>query len=293
MRHRGVEGRDGSRQLWPGRGALGRVVLAVAAVTALAGCAQLQNIGAEGLMNIGASALPIGPEKEGEIGFGIAATVAGRYPLVEDRELLRYVNLVGQAVAQQSIRYGEVPFRFGVLDTEDVNAFAAPGGYIFVTRGALALMETEAALAGVLAHEVAHVDQKHVLDEIRRSSVMNSVQEESQLDGAILDQIAELGGSMLFMGLSREDEMESDSIGVLYAVATGYQAAGLVQFLESLVAAEEVEGEPSEGMQEWLATHPSTAERLEVLRAQLETAGVDPKKGRVVGDRFRHYVGGS
>lgn len=293
MRHRRMGGRDGSRQPWPRRAALRRGVLAVAAVTVLAGCAQLQNMGAEGLMNIGASSLPIGPDKEREIGFGIAATVAGRYPLVEDRELLRYVNLVGQAVAQQSIRDGEVPFRFGVLDTDDVNAFAAPGGYIFVTRGALALMESEAALAGVLAHEVAHVDQKHVLDEIRRSSVMSSVQEESQLDGAILDQIAELGGSMLFMGLSREDEMESDSIGVLYAVATGYQASGLVQFLESLVAAEEVEGEPSEGMQEWLATHPSTAERLEVLRAQLETAGVDPKKGRVVGDRFRHYVGGS
>ncbi|MFO7894403.1 MAG: M48 family metalloprotease [Longimicrobiales bacterium] len=293
MRHLRVDGRAGSRQPWTGRGALGRGILAVAVVAVLAGCAQLQNIGAEGLMNIGASALPIGPEKEGEIGFGIAATVAGRYPLVEDRELLRYVNLVGQAVAQQSIRYGEVPFRFGVLDTEDVNAFAAPGGYIFVTRGALELMETEAALAGVLAHEVAHVDQKHVLDEIRRSSLMSSVQEESQLDGAILDQIAELGGSMLFMGLSREDEMESDSIGVLYAVATGYQAAGLVQFLESLVAAEEVEGEPSEGMQEWLATHPSTAERLEVLRAQLETAGIDPQEGRAVADRFRRYVGGS
>lgn len=293
MRHQRVDGRGEMRRLAPARRALRRSALAVAAVTLLAGCAQLQNIGAEGLMNIGASALPIGPEKEGEIGFGIAATVAGRYPLVEDRELLRYVNLVGQAVAQQSIRYGEVPFRFGVLDTEDVNAFAAPGGYIFVTRGALALMETEAALAGVLAHEVAHVDQKHVLDEIRRSSVMSSVQEESQLDGAILDQIAELGGSMLFMGLSREDEMESDSIGVLYAVATGYQAAGLVQFLESLVAAEEVEGEPSEGMQEWLATHPSTAERLDVLRAQLETAGIDPQEGRAVAERFRRYVGGS
>lgn len=293
MRHQRVDGRGEMRRLAPARRAVRRSALAVAAVTLLAGCAQLQNIGAEGLMNIGASALPIGPEKEGEIGFGIAATVAGRYPLVEDRELLRYVNLVGQAVAQQSIRYGEVPFRFGVLDTEDVNAFAAPGGYIFVTRGALALMETEAALAGVLAHEVAHVDQKHVLDEIRRSSVMSSVQEESQLDGAILDQIAELGGSMLFMGLSREDEMESDSIGVLYAVATGYQAAGLVQFLESLVAAEEVEGEPSEGMQEWLATHPSTAERLDVLRAQLETAGIDPQEGRAVAERFRRYVGGS
>jgi beta-barrel assembly-enhancing protease len=264
-----------------------RGVLAIAAVTALGGCAQLQNIGAEGLVNIGAAALPIGPEKEGEIGFGIAATVAGRYPLVDDAALNRYVNLVGQAVAQQSIRHGEVPFRFGVLDTKDVNAFAAPGGYVFVTRGALGLMGSEADLAGVLAHEVAHVDQKHVLDEIRRSSVMRSVQEESQLDGALLDQIAELGGSLLFTGLSREDEMEADSLGVLYATATGYQAAGLVRFLERLV---EAEGAEAEGLKEWTATHPSTVERLEVLRRQLEAAGIEPEAGQAVVDRFRRYV---
>ena len=275
-----------------GAGLARRSVLVVVAA-ALAGCGQLQSIGAAGLVNIGASALPIGPEKEQEIGFGIAATVAGRYPLVDDPELIRYVNLVGQAVAQQSIRYGEIPFRFGVLDTDDVNAFAAPGGYIFVTRGALGVMESEAALAGVLAHEVAHVDQQHVLDEIRRSSVMQSVREEADLDAAILDRLAELGGSMLFMGLSREDEMESDSLGVLYAVATGYQAGGLVQFLERLVEAEQAEGEVSEGMKEWVATHPSTAERLEALRSQLERMGVDPGAGQAVADRFRRYVGGA
>ncbi|MDX1673621.1 MAG: M48 family metalloprotease [Longimicrobiales bacterium] len=269
-----------------------RSLTGLAAAALLTACMPIQNIGPRGLINIGASALPIGPEREQQIGFGIAATVAGRYSVVDDPELNRYVNLVGQAVAQQSIRYGEIPFRFAVLDTEDVNAFAAPGGYIFVTRGALGMMETEADLAGVLAHEVAHVDQKHVLDEIRRSSVMQSAREETGLDAAILDRLAELGGSMLFMGLSREDEMESDSLGVLYAVGTGYQAAGLVRFLENLVAAEQAEGEPSEGMKEWLATHPSTAERLEAVRAYIERIGVDPQTGQAVPDRFRRYVGG-
>lgn len=266
------------------------VLAGFAASLALAGCAALPQLTGEGLVNIGASALPIGPDKEREIGFGIAATVAGRYPLVNDRELVEYVNLVGQAVAQQSIRGTDVQFRFGVLDTEDVNAFAAPGGYIFVTRGALALMETEADLAGVLAHEVAHVDQMHVLDEIRRSSVMQTAQKEADLDGPLLDRLAEFGGSLLFTGLSREDEMESDSLGVLYATATGYEAAGLVRFLERLV---EAEGSQAEGMAEWLASHPSTAERLEVLRRQLETAGIDPHAGEAVRERFRNRVPGS
>ncbi|NIP79133.1 MAG: M48 family metalloprotease [Gemmatimonadetes bacterium] len=255
----------------------------------LAGCSSIP-ISGEGLINIGASALPIGPEKEAEIGFGIAATVVGRYHLVEDAELHRYVNLVGQSVAQQSIRGSEVQFSFGVLDTDDVNAFAAPGGYILITRGALGLMESEADLAGVLAHEVGHVDQKHVLDEIRRSSVFETVQEESELEGPLLDQIAELGGSLLFMpGLSREDEMEADSLGVLYAAATGYRPDGILNFLQRLHDAEQNE---AAGVREWMATHPSTRDRIDAVARQLARPGIDRAAGQEVEERFRRFVRG-
>ena len=253
---------------------------------AAAGCAAVSG---EGLVNIGASALPIGPEKEREIGFGIAATVAGRYTLVDDRALNEYVNLVGQAVAQQSIRGAEVDFRFGVLDTDEVNAFAAPGGFILVSRGALALMDSEADLAGVLAHEVAHVDQKHVLDEIRRSSVIKTASDEGALAGALLDAVAEFGTSMLFTGLSREDEMEADSLGLLYATATGYRPTGLADFLRALLAAEEAAGEH---VAEWKATHPSTAERLQSIEAQMARAGIDAASGQEVRERFRDRVAG-
>jgi predicted Zn-dependent protease len=256
------------------------------ALALLGACAGM-GISGEGLVNIGAAAMPIGPEKEREIGFGIAATVAGRYELADAPELTRYLNLVGHAVAQQSIRRDEVEFRFGVLDTDDVNAFAAPGGFILVTRGALALMETEADLAGVLAHEVAHVDQKHVLDEIRRSSVMKTASDEAQLSGALLDAIAELGTSMLFTGLSREDEMEADSLGLLYATATGYRPGGLASFLRRLI---EAEGGEETGMAEWTATHPSTTERLRVLEAHMTRAGIDPESGQAVRERFRSHV---
>lgn len=265
---------------------VGVLVVGGALAAAAGGCASMTG---EGLVNIGAAAMPIGPDKEREIGFGIAATVAGRYQLLNDPELTEYVNLVGQAVAQQSIRGSEVDFRFGVLDTEDVNAFAAPGGFILVTRGALALMESEADLAGVLAHEVAHVDQKHVLDEIRRSSVMKTASDEAQLSGPLLDAIAELGTSMLFTGLSREDEMEADSLGVLYATATGYRAGGLAAFLRRLV---EAEGTEHAGVAEWKATHPSTADRLATLEAQMSRAGIDPASGADVRERFRARVGG-
>lgn len=253
----------------------------------LGACAGMPKLTGEGLVNIGAAALPIGPAKEKEIGFGIAATVAGRYHLVKNPDLTRYVNLVGQAVAQQSIRHGEVAFRFGVLDTSDVNAFAAPGGFILITRGALGLMDSEAELAGVLAHEVAHVDQKHVLDEIRRSSVLKTVQEETDLQGALLDKIAEFGGSLLFTGLSREDEMEADSIGLLYAAATGYRADGLIQFLERLKTAQ---GEEQGGVRELTSTHPATAGRIEALRREVASAGLDPTAGKEVSERFHARV---
>jgi beta-barrel assembly-enhancing protease len=251
---------------------------------------SLPSLDPDSLRRIGSSALPIGPEKEREIGFGIAATVAGRYAVVTDPDLTRYVNLVGQAVAQQSVRRDEVEFRFGVLDTDEVNAFAAPGGFIFVTRGALGLMASESDLAGVLAHEIAHVDQKHVIEQIRRSSVVQTATDESDLRGPLLDRISEFGSSLLFMGLSREDEMESDSLAVLYASATGYQAAGLLSFLERLAAAEREAGATNPAIREWLATHPSTAGRIEALRGIMQRSGIDPYAGQDVADRFRLHV---
>ncbi|OYX24853.1 MAG: peptidase, partial [Hydrogenophilales bacterium 32-62-9] len=102
------------------------------------------------------------PEEETRIGKQIAGNLLGAVPLVRDDKLQRYVNLVGNWVALQSGRK-DISWHFGVLDTEDINAFAAPGGYIFVTRGLYQRLNNEAELAGVLAHEIAHVTLKHHL----------------------------------------------------------------------------------------------------------------------------------
>lgn len=265
---------------------------ALAAVVFLTGCTaqqlpRLSSLTVESLGRIGASALPIGPEKEREIGSGIAATVIGRYGLVEDPELNRYVNLVGQTIAQEASRRSEVEYRFGVLATDDVNAFAAPGGYVLVTRGALALMSSEAELAGVLAHEVGHVDQQHVLTEIRRASVLQTTKDESNLRGPLLDQVTNLGTSALFTGLGRGDEMEADSLGALYAAAAGYRPDGLATFLARL------ETNPAGGslyarLREIRATHPPAAERIEALRRQLPALGTSA--GSDAAQRFRRFV---
>jgi beta-barrel assembly-enhancing protease len=253
-----------------------------------AGCAGggLPNLSMESLARVGASAFPIGPEKEAEIGFGTAAVVAGRFPLTTDTALLDYVSLVGHTVAEQSPRRHSVDFRFGVLETDDVNAFAAPGGFILITRGALDVMEDEAVLAGVLAHEVAHVDQKHVLDEIRRSSVVRSARDEGMLTGSLLDQVSELGGSLLFTGLSRADEMEADSLALIYASAAGYRPDGLLRFLQRL-------GQGGSGqyrLRELSATHPSGDDRAAALQRQIAASGRDPSDGVAAETRFQQAV---
>jgi beta-barrel assembly-enhancing protease len=272
-----------------GTGWLRTCALASAALWLAACSGGLPNLSVESLTRVGASALPIGPEKEMEIGFGIAAVLAGRFPLTEDEALLEYVNLVGRTVAEQSPRRHEVAFRFGVVETDDVNAFAAPGGFILITRGALALMDDEAALAGVLAHEIAHVDEKHVLEEIRRSSVVQSARDEGVLVGPVLDQISELGGSLLFTGLSRSDEMEADSLALIYVGAAGYRADGLVRFLER------IGGEAADGgrLRELTATHPSVSDRLAALRRQLQARDRDPTAGVTGEERFRRSAGPS
>ena len=211
--------------------------------------------------NVARTLLPISTEKEIEIGRGIAATIAGRYPVSTDAALTRYVNLVGLTVASQDPR-GDITYHFAVLETPTVNAFAAPGGYIFVTRGALGLMRSEAELAGVLAHEVGHVNRRHVINQIRKSDTMREVKNQVDIQGGVLDQLVGSGSNMLFMGLSRGDELEADSLGLEYASSAGYDPGGLAAFISRL------DQHASEGaLADFYATHPKPNERIERLTA--------------------------
>ena len=236
-----------------------------------------------------AGSFSIGLAKERDIGRGVAATVAGRWRVVQNPALNDYVNLVGTVVAQQSPRYTEVPFRFAVLDTDDINAFAAPGGYIFVTWGALDLRESAAALAGVLAHEVAHVDQKHVLEELRKGNMLQSARSEADLNGFLLDQAVGRMTSVLFTGLGRGDEMESDSLGMLYAAASGYRVDGLLSFVRKLQTADR-NPRRSGVLAEMKASHPEPADRIAALERQLAAAQLNPAQGQLLADRFRRFV---
>ena len=263
----------------------GRVAMVAALLAALPGAsARAQSLldRMRQAANIARTLLPISTEKEIEIGRNIAATIAGRFPVSSDAALTRYVNLVGLTVASQAPR-GDITYRFAVLETPVVNAYAAPGGYVFITRGSLSLIRTEAELAGVLAHEVGHVNARHVINQIRKSDTMREVRNTVDLRGATLDAVVGTGTNALFTGLSRGDELEADSLGLEYAAGAGYDPGGLAAFVGRL------DQHAGEGpVSEFFATHPRPDERVERLTAIAQREGL--AGGATLAERYAANV---
>lgn len=174
-------------------------------------------------------------EEETAIGRQIAGNLLGAAPLVSDVKLQKYVNNVGRWVAIQSER-PDLAWHFGVIDTTDINAFAAPGGYIFITRGLYKQLTNEAELAGVLAHEIGHVIKKHHLKILQQSKMLDAG---SKLMGKQLnnDKISNLIGSgaeIVARSLDKGAEFEADRIGVVLAARAGYDAYGLPGVLQQI-----------------------------------------------------------
>ena len=202
---------------------------------------------------------PMTVEEEKELGREVAAKLIGYFGLIDDEALTRYVNMVGATVGAQSERQ-VVPYRFAILDSDSINAFATPGGFIFITRGALALCEDEAELAGVLAHEVGHVAGRHVLKIFERDKAMRAGMDEagSRMPGSkyLQDFSKKILIKIIDQGLVPGDEYDADQRGVKYARAAGYPADGLARFLTKLDQATE-QGTGSF----WTRTHPPISDR--------------------------------
>lgn len=232
---------------------------------------------------------------EAEIDFGreVAAHILGRAPLSQDKALNEYVNRVGKAVAAHSNR-PELDFRFAVIESDQVNAYAAPGGYIFITTGALALMKDEAELAGVLAHEVAHVVERHIVDELNIAASGDSIiNGASRFIGGAGDparvaflQAVEKAMEILFeSGLKKDDELEADRVGAGLLAHTGYDPSALKRYLERLRAHQR-----PEAFAVLSHTHPSFDERLSQLEAEMVKQGLSELKRPTLEDRFNRHV---
>jgi predicted Zn-dependent protease len=235
-------------------------LLAALAVGAVPAEAQLGGIGkALGRANQVRQDFVFTDAEERQLGSDISTKLRDRYGVVQDRAVHEYVTLVGTLLAQASTR-PTITWTFVVLDTDGINAFASPGGFIHITRGALALIQSEAELASVLGHEIAHVTEKHTLKAIQKSNAVSAAAQASRRD--FLSSVAEQAyASILENSFDRGDETGSDRIGIGLASRAGYAPQGLGSFLTRLTERNKAVSERS-GM---FASHPEVRARLDAL----------------------------
>jgi predicted Zn-dependent protease len=251
------------------------LVLLVAAL--VAGCQ-----GAKGLQvgNIDVGALTqnlsglkqVTEPEEIQMGKGMTETLLGASPLTNDAQLQAYVNNVGRWVAQQSER-PNLPWHFAVNDSEVVNAAAAPGGDVIVTKGMLRVLRNESELAGVLGHEVSHVVRKHQLIAIQKGAFMGllaqgvQVASQGKRNEQLVNALVGPTKELYARGLDKSDEFEADRMGVVIAARAGYDAWGLPNAIQTLGTIK-----PDDNAVALLfKTHPPPAARLEKLSLAMGT----------------------
>ena len=266
-------------------------LLLVAAALSLGGCKIDLGRVVDSLGDAKTLLVGVDDEEEAQIGFEAASTLLGASPLMEHEATQRYVNRVGRWVAMQSDR-PDIPWRFGVIDHPNINAFAAPGGYVFITRGLLFELRNEAELAGVLGHEITHVVEKHHLEALRSAAGMNlagnvaaAALESKGRDASKYDWVTAGAKTLYTRGLDRDDEFEADRHGVVLAARAGYDPYGLLAVLQRLdrIAADD------NRLALLFKTHPAPADRLGELSVRME-GRMDGLAGGDGATRFRKQM---
>lgn len=235
------------------------------------------------------------------------------YGVYNDPQMLNYVTTLGKKLGSQS-HWPDLDYQFRILDTPVINAFAVPGGFIYVTRGILSYLNNEAELAGVLGHEIGHVTARHSAQQYSRATL-------AQLGlgiGAMASEtfrkyagLAQFGVGMLFLRFSRDNERQADALGVEYSSKGGYDSNNMANFFVTLERLDP--GEDRSGLPGWFSTHPNPPDRVAAIKrdtqkwqSQLQgaqfavnrdqflksiddiTYGEDPRQGYVEGNAFYH-----
>jgi predicted Zn-dependent protease len=237
------------------------------------------------------------PEQEYYIGRAVGATLLSRYRPYDDAKANAYVNEVGQALAM----FSDMPQTFGgyhflIMDSADINAFAAPGGLIFITRGMLRCCAGENALAAVLAHEIAHVEHKDAMRAIKRSRVTEALgviggealkhaggQQLAQLTSLFADCIGDIVTTMVNNGYSRTLEFEADKAAITILRRTGYDPSGLPDMLAQM------QKRLTPGGHDFAKTHPAPQDRISQLASLARVAEIHEPTAR--NDRFKAALG--
>lgn len=218
------------------------------------------------------------PEQEYYIGRAVAAVVLARYPAYGENRINQYINILGQTLAAASDKpeiFGG--YHFLVLDSDDINAFATPGGHIFVTRGLIRCCTSEDALAAVLAHEIGHVQLRHGMESIEKARITEALTviategaktfgsgEVAQLTDSFSGMISDIVNSLINNGYSRAFEYKADQASVQLVRRVGYNPEGLIDMLKVM------ENRLKQGGNDFVKTHPSPKDRISEIQSHEE-----------------------
>jgi beta-barrel assembly-enhancing protease len=228
-------------------------------------------------------------EKEMALGKQLAQEVQRQAKIVDDPLIYEYVNRLGQNLVRNSD--AKVPFTFQVIDNEVPNAFALPGGYVFVNTGLIELAEEEDELAGAMAHEIAHVAARHMTRRATKTEIASFASLPLSLllggwAGIIAGPAAGVGVPMTFLSFSRADESEADYLGVQYMYAAGYDPTGVINILEKLGA---LNHRKAGAVSRLLSTHPMDSARIEKTQQEIEQI-LAPRKQYIVNTSDYHEM---
>ncbi len=202
--------------------------------------------------------LTFSEEEERKLGEDVSLKIRQRFGVVQDAGVHKYVMLAGTVMAQQSER-PKLPWTFIVLDTDGVNAFASPGGFVHITRGALGLIANEAELAAVLGHEIAHVTRKHTINAIRKNNAIKLGSDQAGGRAALIAAAANaVYDNIIENAYDRGDELDADKVSIELTQKAGYKPSTLGDFLNRLAERNNSQKERN-GL---FASHPETKERV-------------------------------
>jgi len=235
------------------------------------------------------TACGVSTQQEIEMGQQYAQQINAQLPIINDPEANRYINLLGDSIARLTSRTDIPDWHFYIVDSKEVNAFAVPGGFVYVNRGLIERTQRMDQLAGVLGHEIGHVVRRHSIKQMQQQQGANIGVTLACILTRICDNQAgqaaiQVGGTALFAKFSRADEAEADAEGIKNVVRAGISPNGIPEMFEILIA--ERQSNPS-AVEGWFATHPLEEDRIAATRAQI--AQISPSILRTLSTDSQRY----
>jgi beta-barrel assembly-enhancing protease len=235
------------------------------------------------------SACGVSTQQEVQMGAEYSQQINAQLPIVRDPEINRYVNVLGDSIARLTSRGQEIEFQFFVVNYREVNAFAVPGGFIYVNRGLIERTQNMSQLAGVLGHEIGHVVRRHSIEQMQKANqanlgvtlacILTRVCESQAAQAAI-----QVGGTAVFAKFSRDDEREADSEAITNVVRAGIHPNGIPEMFRILL---NERSRSAGGVDAWFATHPLEEDRVRDTEAAI--AQINPAILRTLSRDSQNY----